>query len=102
MTVVGSTTFKNGPTVDDVPLETMSVGTGKVPVWFVRWDVLRPALADNVLTMSELIGLRPTTGTGTSFTERLRPTAGPSGPTEGADFGLTLIEAQGTIDECWV
>ena len=101
MTVVGSTISKNGPTVDDVPLETVSNGTGKVPVWFVQWDVLRAALADDVLTMSELNGLRPVKGTASFFRELLRPTAGPSGPTERADFGLTLIEARGSVDECF-
>ena len=102
MTVVGSSLFKNGPPpVDDVPLETVSNGTGKVPVWFVQWDVLRAALADDVLTMSELNGLRPVKGTASFFRELLRPTAGPSGPTERADFGLTLIEARGSVDECF-
>ncbi len=101
MTVVGSSTWKNGPPpVDDAPLETVSNGVGKVPIWFVRWDALRAALSDNVLTISELNGLNPLKGTASFFKETLRPTAGPSGATEGAEFGLTLIEARGSLEEC--
>lgn len=79
----------------------MSNGTGKVPVWFVRWDVLRAALADNVLTVPELNDMRPRKATATFLKETLRPTAGPSGATAGAEFGLTLIEARGSVEECY-
>ena len=59
-----------------------------VPVWFVRWAVLAPAIRDNVLTIGELRALEPLVGTATHFRELLRPRAGEQ---------LLVIEARGTL-----
>lgn len=61
-----------------------------VPVWFVRWSVLAPAIHDNVLTIGELRALGPLTGTATHFTELLRPRAGDR---------LLVFEARGTLPD---
>lgn len=66
-----------------------AIATGDaVPVWFVRWSALAPAIRDNVLTIGELRGLAPLMGTATHFSELLRPRAGEQ---------LVVIEARGTL-----
>lgn len=66
-----------------------AIATGEaVPVWFVRWSVLAPAMRDNVLTIGELRALEPLTGTATHFHELLRPRAGEQ---------LIVIDARGTL-----
>jgi hypothetical protein len=42
---------------DRVPFMTEVHGLGAVPVWFVDWDELQGALADETLTFAELTGL---------------------------------------------
>ena len=66
-----------------------AIATGEaVPVCFVRWSVLAPAMRDNVLTIGELRALEPLTGTATHFHELLRPRAGEQ---------LIVIDARGTL-----
>ncbi|MBZ5625807.1 MAG: hypothetical protein LAQ69_45015 [Acidobacteriia bacterium] len=107
MTVVGSSTWKNGPSpLEEVAFETVTYGTGKVPVWFVRWDALRAAIADNTLTMSELndalFRLRGGVlkGTASFLKETLRPYVGPgvSGGVE-LEYTMTMVEARGLLED---
>jgi hypothetical protein len=44
-------------------------GLGAVPVWFVPWDDLQAAAADDVLTIDELLALDPLKGIADSFVE---------------------------------
>lgn len=64
----------------DAPLGTfpkIAISRGDaVPIWFVRWDALAPAIADGVLTIGDLAALAPLRGTATRFTETLRPRVG--------------------------
>ena len=80
MTVEGFEIWKNGPWAgESSPIQVVSHGSGAVPVWFVRWEVLKTALSDNLLTMPELIALAPLKGTASFFKETLHPGEGPSG-----------------------
>lgn len=93
MTVEGFEIWKNGPWAGDVsPIQTMSHGAGKVPVWFVRWEVLRGALGDNSLTMSELNMLNPLKGTASFFKETLHPL-------DGAQHTMTQVVARGLLED---
>lgn len=93
MTVEGFEIWKNGPWAGDVsPLQTVSYGTGNVPVWFVRWEVLQAALIDNTLTMSELVGLSPLKGRASFFKETLHPL-------DGAQRTKTQIVARGLLED---
>jgi hypothetical protein len=93
MTVEGFEIWKNGPWAGDAaPIQTVSHGLGNVPVWFVPWDALKRALADNTLTMSELEGLSPLKGTASYFKETLHP-AGAAQRTK------TQIVAQGLLPD---
>jgi hypothetical protein len=56
--VEGHATFKNAPPpIDPVPAHVLMHGTGAVPVWFVPWSVLEATLADDMLTIPELLAL---------------------------------------------
>lgn len=93
MTVEGFEIWKNGPPPMDVaPIHTMSHGTGAVPVWFVRWEVLRAAVGDNVLTMSELNTLNPLKGRAFFFKETLQPLGG-------AQRTVTQVVARGLLED---
>jgi len=67
--VEGHATFKNGPPpIDFVPTHVLLQGTGAVPVWFASWPAIEAAIADDVLTMPELLGLPSLTkGTASLF-----------------------------------
>lgn len=77
------------PGKDGAPRQAVSTGNA-VPVWFVSWPVLQAALADNVLTKSELESLNPLKGVATSFHELLHPDSGPPGSTGGGNGRLTI------------
>lgn len=60
---------------DTPPIQIKLRGLGAVPVWFVAWDELEPAVADDVLLMSELEGMSTLkTGSASFYTETLHPT----------------------------
>jgi hypothetical protein len=93
MTVSGFSIWKNAPApVDPSPIHTESYGNGAVPVWFVRWEVLRAALGDNSLTMLELNTLNPLKGSASFFKETLNPLPG-------AKRTMTQIVARGTLED---
>ncbi len=60
------------PATDAGPRQALSRGTA-VPVWFVSWPALQAAIADDVLTMSELESLAPMKGVAAIFLEDLHP-----------------------------
>lgn len=93
MTIEGFEIWKNGPPpIDEAPIHTMSHGTGAVPVWFVRWEVLRAALLDDVLTMSELNTLNPLKGRASFLKETLQPLGG-------AHRTVTQVVARGVLED---
>ncbi len=99
MTVEGFEIWKNGPWAGDAaPIQTVSYGIGAVPVWFVRWEVLRVALEDNLLTLSELNTLDPLKGTASLFKETLHPAGGPDGES-GAKRTMLQVVARGLLPD---
>jgi hypothetical protein len=57
------------------PVQVMLQGLGDVPVWFVAWPDLQAAIADTMLTMSELEALSPRLiGSASFYNETLHPT----------------------------
>ena len=60
---------------DTPPIQIKLRGLGAVPVWFVAWSELGPAVADGTLLMSELEALSTLkTGLASFYTETLHPT----------------------------
>lgn len=56
LAVEGFVLWKNGPPpIDFVPIFSQFHGTGNVPVWFVSWPELLAAVADDNLTLTELL-----------------------------------------------
>ncbi len=55
MLVTGFALFRSAE--DRVPIATEARGLGAVPVWFMRWEELRAAMLDGVLTIGELESL---------------------------------------------
>ncbi len=94
LTVEGFEIWLNGPWAGDVsPIQTVSYGLGAVPIWFVAWGEFQQAVADNVLTMSELEGLQTLKkGAAVHFRETLHPA-------QTAQQTKTQIEAWGTLQE---
>ena len=57
-TVEGFAVFKNGqPPIDDAPYMHQLHAIDEVPVWFVAWPELQAAIADDDLTMPELLAM---------------------------------------------
>jgi hypothetical protein len=73
-TTDGFEIWANGPDIDPTPKLAELHGLGAVPVWFVSWPDLETAIADDVLTIGELVSLDPLVGSASSFHETLRPT----------------------------
>ncbi len=73
-TTDGFAIWKHWPDVDSAPLLSELHGLGAVPVWFVSWPALQPAIADDVLTIGELEALQPLKGSASFYHEELRPT----------------------------
>ena len=60
---------------DTPPIQINLRGLGAVPVWFVAWDELEAAVADDILLMSELEAMSTlVTGSASFYTETLHPT----------------------------
>jgi hypothetical protein len=77
-TVEGFEVFEPGPRPPGtIPKQAKSFGLGAVPVWFISWSELQGAMADGVLTISELAAL-PSLQVGSAgfFHETLHPTGG--------------------------
>ena len=94
LTVQGFEVWKNAPPpVDMAPIQSKLQGLGAVPVWFVSWPELQTAMADGVLTKSELFGMSSLrVGTATYFKETLHPFGG-------AQQSSLEIVAQGTLPD---
>lgn len=57
------------------PIQINLHGLGEVPVWFVAWPELDGAIADGILTMSELEGMESLLiGSASFYSETLHPT----------------------------
>ena len=97
LTVSGFELWENGPPVDGAPRHTVSSGLS-VPVWFVPWPALQAALADDVLTLSELNSLSPLKGVAKTFHEVLNPLV-PPGTTGGAKVTHLAITASGFLPD---
>ncbi len=76
----------------NAPLGTfpvLAVSTGDaVPIWFVRWSDYKSAMADNVVTIGDVIAMQPLRGIATTFTETLKPRL---------NDHLTVITASGKL-----
>ena len=72
-TTDGFAIWEHGPGIDAAPLLVELHGLGAVPVWFVRWPALQAAVADDTLTIGELVSLQPLVGSATAYHETLRP-----------------------------
>ncbi len=77
LTVRGFEIWKNGPpplSADQGPIQSESRGLGAVPVWFVKWTELQTAIADGILTVSEMRTLPSLRiGTASFYQESFRP-----------------------------
>ncbi len=72
--VSGIEVWKNGPQTDPAPIQSKLQAIAPMPIWFVSWTELQAAIADNVLTVGELLALPSLQqGTATFFTETLHP-----------------------------
>ena len=67
------------PNKDLGPRQAVSSGLA-VPVWFVPWPTLQAAIADDVLTKSDLDSLDPLKGVATTFHEIRHPFVPPGEP----------------------
>jgi hypothetical protein len=104
-TTEGFAIWEHGPGIDAAPLLVELHGLGAVPVWFVRWPALQAAVADDTLTIGELVSLQPLVGSATAYHETLRPTGGVKMSTTSLNargwlvdgrsfqFGVTLVDA---------
>lgn len=92
LTVRGFQIWKNGPPpIDSEPIQVHTRGLGAVPVWFVRWSELQPAVSDGSLTVPELWGLSSLRiGSASFYQEGLRPFGG-------AQRGSLQIAAHGLL-----
>ena len=82
---------------DAVPRQTLITGSA-VPVWFVPWPILQAAMADDVLTKSELESLAPLKGVASVYHEVLHVPA-PPGTTGGAKMPHMTITASGYLSD---
>jgi hypothetical protein len=98
LTVQGHLIYKNAPPpVDSAPIQANLHGLGAVPIWFVNWPELQVALADDVLTVPELLSLPSLQiGSASFFKETQHP--GNERP-QGVDNGKIEITAHGTLTD---
>jgi hypothetical protein len=94
LTVSGHEHWENGPWADPAPRQTQFIGSGAVPIVFVRWSELQNAIADGTLGFSELLGL----STPNRYRRFYKETDifGISGPL-GAGRGMYKINARGSV-----
>lgn len=98
LTVQGHLIYKNAPPpVDNAPIQVNLHGLGAVPIWFVSWPELQVALADDVLTVPELLTLPSLQmGFASFFKETQHP--GDERP-QGAGNGKIEISAHGALTD---
>ena len=98
LTVQGHLIYKNAPPpVDDAPIQVNLHGLGAVPIWFVSWPEMQAALADDMLTVPELLSLPSLRiGSASFFKETQHP--GNERP-QGIDNGKIEITARGTLTD---
>jgi hypothetical protein len=84
LTVAGLEIWENGPpplSSDVAPIFSNLHGLGAVPVWFVSWPELQDAIADGVLTITDLASMASLqVGSASFFDERLHPVGGTRHP----------------------
>jgi hypothetical protein len=96
--VEGHVTYKNGPPpIDFVPWQVLMHGTGAVPIWFVSWSSLQAAIADDRLTMPELLAM-PSLRKGTATMFEMTQQPGVLRP-QGAGNGKIEIVARGSLED---
>jgi hypothetical protein len=96
LTVQGHERWQNAPGVDLAPRQTQFMGTGAVPIVFVRWSEVQAALAGG-LGFAELLAL-PSAIVGTADFYKETDILGISGP-QGAGRGSYKINARGTLED---
>ncbi len=96
LTVEGTEHWENGPFVDLAPRQTHSYGLGAVPIVFVLWSEVEPALAGG-LTLPELLAL-PSAIVGTAMFYKETDIFGISGP-QGPGKGSYKINARGNLSD---
>jgi hypothetical protein len=89
-TTDGFSIWEHGPGIESAPMLVELHGLGAVPVWFVRWPALQAALADDVVTIAELVSLQPLVGSASSYHETLRPS-------EAVKVSTIEFNARGTL-----
>jgi hypothetical protein len=94
LTVDGFFIWRNDPPpIDAPPMMIVSRGTGSVPIWFVSWPQLQAAVADDNLTLTELLAMDSLiVGSAHQFHETLHPTDGAVNP-------RIVITAKGTLSD---
>ncbi len=92
LTIDGFEIWRNGPPpIDFAPMMAVFRGTGSVPIWFVSWPELQAAVADDDLTLMELMAMDSLIiGSADHFHETLHPTDGAVNP-------RIVISAKGTL-----
>jgi hypothetical protein len=98
LTVSGHLIYKDGPPpASRAPIAVQLQGLGAVPIWFVRWSELQAGLADDALTVSELLSMPSLLiGTASFFKETEHP--GTDRP-QGVLNGKIEITARGTLTD---
>jgi hypothetical protein len=96
--VEGHVTYKNGPPpIDFVPWQVSMRGSGAVPIWFVSWPALEAAIADDRLTIAELLSM-PSLRKGTATMFEMTQQPGVMRP-QGAGNGKIEIVARGSLED---
>ena len=96
--VEGHVTYKNGPPpIDLAPWQVLMRGSGAVPVWFVSWSALQAAIADDKLTILEILGM-PSLRKGTASKFEMTQQPGPMRP-QGAGNGKIELVARGSLED---
>lgn len=91
-TTDGFTIWAGEPGIS-TPIQVNLHGLGAVPVWFVSWPELQGTLADNILTMPELMGMNSLmTGSASFYQEVLHPSGG-------AQVSMGEFQAKGLLDD---
>lgn len=82
LTVAGFEIWENGPApIDPAPIFSNLSGLGAVPVWFASWPELQDAIADGVLTITDLASMASLqVGSASFFDERLHALGGAQHP----------------------
>ena len=79
-TTDGFTIWAGEPWVS-APIQIQLHGLGAVPVWFVGWPEMQAAIADDILSMSELEAMPSLlTGSASFYNETLHPDGGAQVP----------------------